>query len=470
MPELEYIAPLTVKRCLESDAFIRGVVGPIGSGKSSGCVVEGLRRSLRQKPGPDGVRRCRGVVVRNTYRELSDTTRRTFEQWWPQAQGKWDETDFSFSIKTKSIDWEVLFRALDRPADVKKVLSLELTWAYINEAREVPKEIFDGLQGRVGRYPSRAQGGPTWFGLWFDSNPWHVGHWMHQLFKKEQPEGFELYEQPSGLGVLAENVENLPQGYYKRLCAGKDSDWVKCYVEGQYPSQDVGSVWGALVDALELRGGISDFQRMGSEVFTSWDLGIGDKTAIWWWRLGANRLPEVLEYYENSGLPLSHYLDEIEKRPCEYVRHFLPHDSRAKTLQTGISTIEMVNKRFPGKVSVTPELSLPDGLQAGRWLLEQPIRIHKTGCERGLEVLRAYRYDWDEERKVFSRNPVHDWASHGADAFRYLACAVRAAELGTRKPEEPAKGIQYAQPMGVGWSFTEILEANLRANKRRARR
>lgn len=470
MPELHYYPPKKVAEFLAGDSFVSGVVGPIGSGKSSGCVVRIPKLAYLQHPGSDGVRRTRWAVVRNTYRELQDTTRKTFEQWIDPSAGRWDEQDFSFTVDHPTLHMEVLFRALDRPADVKKLLSLELTGAYINEAREIAKPIFDGLQGRVGRYPSKAQGGPRWFGLWFDSNPWHQRHWLHRLFKPKPPPGFELFEQPDGLSPQAENIENLPAGYYERLCHGKDSEWIDCYVRGAYPAQVVGSVFGALLESLESRGGVSDFQRSGSEVFTSWDLGIGDKTAIWWWRVGKNRLPEVLEYYENSGLPLSHYLDELEKRPCDYRCHFLPHDGRAKTLQTGISTAELVAKRYPGRVAITPELSPPDGLQAARWLLEQPIQFHATGCAKGLDVLRAYRYEWDAEDQVFGRSPVHDWASHGSDAFRYLACAFKYAEAVTRPAPAEPKGIQYAAPMGEGWSFDEIWQANIKANKRRARR
>lgn len=472
MPTFRYDAPPTVGRFMESDAKVRGIVGPFGSGKSSGCVMEFLKRAAAQRPGPDGVRRTRFCAIRNTYGQLSDTTRKTFEQWVPAELGRWNEDDFTFHIRRADIDCEVLFRALDRPQHVNKLLSLELTGAYINECREIPKAIFDGVQGRVGRYPSKVQGGPTWWGVWFDSNPWHQRHWLHELFKRNAPpKGFELYEQPSGLADDAENTDNLPPGYYSDLCAGKDQDYIDCYVHGRYPAQDVGSVFGALVEALEKRGGVSDFKREGGDVFVSMDLGIADKVAMWWWRLQGNRWPEVLRYYENSSLPLSHYLDELEKQPCEYRRIFLPHDGRARTLQTGASTMELAAKRYPGKVAITPELSLADGLQAARWLLEQPIRVHGTGCELGLQRLRAYRYEYDEDTKVFSRKPVHDDASHGADAFRYLACAFKAAELGTPKPVEalPANH-QFAQPLGKGWVFQEIWDANLAAKRRRTRR
>ena len=117
----------------------------------------------------------------SVFSQLRDTTRKTFEQWVPAELGTWHEQSFTWSGRWSDgehiIECEVLFRALDRPQDVKKLLSLELTGAYINEVREIPKHVLDVLQTRVGRFPSRAQGGATWFGIWADTNPWHAnGH------------------------------------------------------------------------------------------------------------------------------------------------------------------------------------------------------------------------------------------------------------------------------------------------------
>ena len=115
-------------------------------------------------------------------------------------------------MRFNDIDCEVLFRSLDRPEDIKKLLSLELTGAYINEAREVPKQVLDMLSSRVGRYPSPAQGGATWFGIWMDTNPWHAGHWGARYFESAPAEHARAFRQPGGRSVEAENVEHLPAG------------------------------------------------------------------------------------------------------------------------------------------------------------------------------------------------------------------------------------------------------------------
>ncbi|HLN78420.1 MAG TPA: phage terminase large subunit, partial [Nocardioidaceae bacterium] len=232
--EVRYDAPPTMAAFLASQAFVRCAMGPVGSGKSSACCIEILRRAAEQAKGPDGIRRTRFAIIRNAYPELRDTTRKTFEQWIPESLGKWHEAEFLFELKYADVHSEILFRALDRPDDVRKLLSLELTGAYINESKEVPRAVFDMLTGRVGRYPSKIQGGPSWFGIWMDTNPPDSDHWIYRLFEETRPPGMELFRQPSGLSPEAENVENLPQGYYERLCAGKTDDFINVYVKGQY--------------------------------------------------------------------------------------------------------------------------------------------------------------------------------------------------------------------------------------------
>lgn len=440
---VHYDAPPTLARFMDSDAFVRAVVGPVGSGKSSCCVIEILRRASEQAPGPDGVRRTRWAVIRNTYPELRDTTRKTFEQWVPARLGRWHEREFAFEIDAPLPDGtrlhsDVLFRALDRPDDVKKLLSLELTGAYVNEAREVPRDVVDMLQTRVGRFPAMRDGGATWFGCWMDTNPWAVGSWGHELFSVQRPEGFALFEQPDGMGPAAENVENLPPGYYPRLCTGKDEEWVDEYVRGKYPKADKGSIFGKWLAALDERGGVADFPHPRDGVFATFDLGVSDSTAIWWWRIGRHGVPDVLDWYEASGEGASHYFEVLDGRGYKLQRIWLPHDARARSFQTGRSTLEQFAERYGiGMLALTPELSVADGISAARWLLEQPVRFH-TRCSEGLKRLRAYRYQWDETKKVYSRQPLHDASSHSSDAWRYVACAVHSSELLARPPQQAA--------------------------------
>lgn len=241
-----------------SNAFIRAAVGPLGSGKSSASVIEIVRRGLAQKPGPDGIRRTRWAVIRNTMPELRETTMRTVFQWLPEAYfGRNYVAEHRYVIKAfAGAEIEILFLALDRPDDIKKLLSLELTGGWVNEAREVPWSIIEALQGRVGRFPAQKDGGPTWFGIWLDTNPpdadskfykfFEEKSWLKDFLRMQQsgdlppglrPEDYvAVFKQPSGLSPEAENLANLPGGrlYYAKLVAGKSKDWVDVYVHGQY--------------------------------------------------------------------------------------------------------------------------------------------------------------------------------------------------------------------------------------------
>lgn len=225
----------TVRQMLLSDAPIRGIIGPVGSGKSSGMCIEGLRRSCQQEPGSDGKRRTRGLVIRNTYRELLDTTVKTWLEWLPEAQfGRFNYGDMTHYMAWPDGECEVLFRSMDKPEDIKKVLSLEITWAWLNEARELSRGVITAVRDRCGRYPSRKDGGPgaTWNGVFFDTNQVDEDHWIADL-QDNPPPGVEIYEQPGGLLVtddgflpnpLAENIENLPPNYYadRAATAGRD--------------------------------------------------------------------------------------------------------------------------------------------------------------------------------------------------------------------------------------------------------
>lgn len=446
---MKYIAPPTVARFLASNAFGRVVKGPVGSGKSSGCVRELPRRACEQLPFK-GVRRTRGLIIRNTYRELEDTTRKTFEQWIPTETGEWSEEDFTFTLRFgladgTTVESEILFRSLDRPQHVRKLLSLELTFAYVNELREIPKMAIDLLESRLGRYPSKVEGGASWFGWWGDTNPWPAAHWGARLFKKP-PEGYELYVQPSGRSAKAENVENLPDGYYERLTRGKDKEWIGVYIDGLDAPATEGSIYGRLLATLQQRGGVSAFEHSKDQVFTVWDFGIADSMAIWWFRFNAQRGVDVIDWYENSGYGLPHYFEVCRDKGYSYIAHYLPHDARARSWQTGRSAVELFEEEFgPGSVVIAPELSVDDGIGAARWLLEQETTRFHARCDEvpedadlsGIGTLGEYRFSWDETNKVFSKNPLHNFASHSADAFRVLGCAVLHGEIISREPPPP---------------------------------
>lgn len=309
MPDIHYAPPGPVARAfMLDDSFFRGLMGPFGSGKSTACIMEILRRARAQKPGNDDVRRSRWAVIRNTYPELRTTTIKSWHQWVPPQIGRWiDSGPPTHHITEGDFDLEVMFIALDRPDDISKLLSMELTGAWLNEAREIPKAVVDGLTGRVGRFPSVLMGGCSWSGIIADTNPPDNDHWWYRLAEETHPEGWRFFKQPGGLDPDAENVENLPADYYQRQVSGKDEDWVKVYIHANYGFvRDGKPVYPEFRDSLHVR----EFDLLpGQPIHVGIDFGltpaavIGQKSVMGQWRwhselvtedMGAVRFSELL--------------------------------------------------------------------------------------------------------------------------------------------------------------------------------
>ena len=163
-------------------------------------------------------------------------------------------------------------------------------------------------------------------------------------------------------------------------------------------------------------------------VHTAWDLGYSDDTAIWWYQVVHGEI-RILEYHSSNGQPVAYYTGLIQSKNYHYGTHWLPHDARAKTLASGgKSVIEQISNKIPlESIKIVPSLSLQDGIQAARLALNRCwFDAEKT--EDGIECLRQYQREYDEDKKVFRDKPRHDWTSHGADAFRMLAIAWKEEE------------------------------------------
>jgi len=179
-------------------------------------------------------------------------------------------------------------------------------------------------------------------------------------------------------------------------------------------------------------------------VHTAWDLGYNDATAIWWYQVVHGEI-RVLDYHEAHGQPIIYYANQIKERPYEYGTHWLPHDARAKTLASGgKSIIEQIFDKLPKEsFKIVPNLSLQDGIQASRMALARTW-FDAMKCSEGIECLRQYQREYDEDKKVFRDKPRHDWTSHGSDAFRMLAVAWQ-DEADTIKQNQPMRGISVGQ-------------------------
>ena len=187
-------------------------------------------------------------------------------------------------------------------------------------------------------------------------------------------------------------------------------------------------------------------------VDTDWDLGSGDATAIWFSQQTRSGEIRLIDYYENSGEGLPHYAQVLRDRGYAYGTHWAPHDIEVKELGSGRSRVETA-AALGIRFRVVPKLSLEDGIHAARVLFPR-CWFDSEHCEKGIEALQNYRRDYNTRIQEFTDRPVHDWASHGADAFRYLAVRVRdlpvpRVVLNPKDYDEDDRAVRRMQPAAV---------------------
>ena len=215
--------------------------------------------------------------------------------------------------------------------------------------------------------------------------------------------------------------------------------------ECDFESAIVGAYYGKELRLLTDQGRITDVEYDPMyKVNTAWDLGYTDSTSIFWYQVIHGEI-RVLEHHSSNGQSIPFYTGLIQSKKYEYGIHWLPHDARAKTLSSGgKSIIEQLSAKIPlESMKIVPNLSLQDGIQASRMALQRAW-FDSEKCMEGIECLRQYQREYDEDKKVFRDRPRHDWTSHSADAFRYLSIAWREEEKVASK-DDSIKGLFVGQ-------------------------
>ncbi len=203
--------------------------------------------------------------------------------------------------------------------------------------------------------------------------------------------------------------------------------------ENSFEAAITGAYYGKELREATESGRIGEVEYQPDlSVYTSWDLGYHDDTAIWFWQVAGNEI-HFIDHYSASGLSVEDYAAVIKGKPYKYAKHWLPHDARAKTLASGgKSIIEQLAMHLGlSRLAIVPNLSVQDGIQAARMML--PHAWFDESVNDAVEALRQYQREWDDDKRTFREKPRHDWTSHTADAFRMAAVAWKEA-----KPE-PAK-------------------------------
>jgi hypothetical protein len=235
-----YNPPASLAGFLTCEKFIALVSGPVGSGKSSASMVKIAYHAKRMKKQKDGIRRSRAVIVRNTAEMLRDSTLPTFNAWFPDGiAGLHAKTEKKFFMKFDDVECEVLFRGLDDANDVRRLLSLEVSFGVLDEYREIHPDIFNALQGRVGRYPSMKDGGcvtddgtPNYH-LWGATNAPDADTFWED-YMENPPSTAAIFKQPSARSPEADWLDYLIPGYYDNLAEGKSEDWISVYIDNEF--------------------------------------------------------------------------------------------------------------------------------------------------------------------------------------------------------------------------------------------
>lgn len=259
MSHIVFNAPPTVASMMKSEAFFRGIAGPVGSGKTTGCIFELFRRAVEQAPAPDGFRYTRFAIVRQTLSQLKMTVLKDILSWLKEVS-HFKVQDNTIFIEFGDVKSEWVLIPLENQEDQQRLLSSQLTGAWMSECIEMDSDLVAPIAGRCGRYPSGQLGNPTWFGIIADTNFPSLGSDWHKVMAIDVPPDWQWFFQPGGLTPEAENLPYLVQTeetiklaeddpvriaqgrkYYERLARGKNADWVKRYVDAQYGDDPSGT-------------------------------------------------------------------------------------------------------------------------------------------------------------------------------------------------------------------------------------
>lgn len=244
--------------------------------------------------------------------------------------------------------------------------------------------------------------------------------WFYKIDRDEDgnllPDWFRLTLKASETGIV-------PSAELESLRRNLSEDQYAQEFECSFDAAIVGSYYGKLIAEAEGAKRITGVPYdPAAQVWTSWDLGIRDATSIWFAQVVGREI-HIIDHYEASGVDLGHYVREIQSKPYSYAGHIVPHDAQAKELGTGKTRVEVLESLGLKNITVAPIHRVEDGINGVRVFLPR-CWFDKDKTARGVDALKLYRSEYDEKLQVLKPRPVHDWTSHAADSFRYLAMTL----------------------------------------------
>jgi len=450
---LKYICgPKALEFHKDRKSRVKLLIGPFATGKSTSAgydLIEVASKCVR--PGPDGIKRSRFAVIRNTYPELRDTTIRTYFEWFPpEVFGNYNISEKSYKLKVEDREIELIFKALDSPKDVRDLLSLELTGAHCDEAREIHQDVVKGLLGRVGRYPSRKATGMDPFitppQVVLTTNYPSTQHWLYRDFVSAPIDGYTIYEQGQG-----ENKHNLREGYYEDLAKDYATrpDLLKTLVQGEwgvtvagklvYPefNRDLHVSKCSLIphDAVEVIRGwdntglspaivLSYVTATGQwhvfKEFTWEDTGIDHATEemIVWCNMNLHKKCNYKDIGDPAG---SVGRDSVKKTPAFYIMEKAKEYGRTINITKGIQTFKIRRESVADRLT-----KLING---------SPALMIDRSCDMLIEGFAGgYAFPEIGNSGVYRVDPAKNEYSHIHDALQYPA-TIMFKPGGNKKPQ-----------------------------------
>lgn len=404
--QLKIEVPKEFKVLFDLDSDLRHIVlyGGRASGKSTSVALSLLVLGMNKKLRILCTREVQNSIADSVHKLLSDLISKYKLNTWEVQKD---------IIRNKQTGSEIFFKGLhNNSQSIKSIEGIDIVW--VEEAQSVSADSINTLVPTIRKTGSRL----IWtFNRLTENDPvWEL------IVKKADNRTFVQKINSDAIESLL-SKEIIEEREKMRIDNPEMFDHVWL---GEPMTAKTGSVFGKQLAQARSEGRITKVPYDASTgVYTAWDLGIGDSTVIWFFQVVGREI-HFIDHYEGSNEDLGHYISYIQNKPYQYTTHFLPHDSKARELQTGMTRVEFFNNH--GIYNI--EILRPTNFSLGQDDIDLVARpkfslcwFDEEKCQRGLECLRAYHYEYDEKNKLLRNKPEHDWSSHSSSAFIYALMA-----------------------------------------------
>lgn len=404
--QLKIEVPKEFKVLFDLDSDLRHIVlyGGRASGKSTSVALSLLVLGMNKKLRILCAREVQNSIADSVHKLLSDLISKYKLNTWEVQKD---------IIRNKQTGSEIFFKGLhNNSQSIKSIEGIDIVW--IEEAQSVSADSINTLVPTIRKTGSRL----IWtFNRLTENDPvWEL------IVKKADNRTFVQKINSDAIESLL-SKEIIEEREKMRIDNPEMFDHVWL---GEPMTAKTGSVFGKQLAQARNEGRITKVPYDASTgVYTAWDLGIGDSTVIWFFQVVGREI-HFIDHYEGSNEDLGHYISYIQNKPYQYTTHFLPHDSKARELQTGMTRVEFFNNH--GIYNI--EVLRPTNFSLGQDDIDLVARpkfslcwFDEEKCQRGLECLRAYHYEYDDKNKLLRNKPEHDWSSHSSSAFIYALMA-----------------------------------------------